>query len=144
MTAIGTLRAVMLVDDEEIDQMMYRRVIARSGLVGKVYSFRYAEQALDFLRDPSQAPVDVIFLDINMPRMSGFDFLERATAEFGAEFAGAVVVMLTTSMDPHDFERAKSFAAVKLYVNKPLTIEHLRQVVEIVSGSGSAARGRPD
>ena len=133
MTAPRKLRAVMLVDDEEIDQMLYRRVIGRSGLVEKVYGFRYAEQALEFLRDPGNEPIDVIFLDINMPCMNGFEFLQRAQVELNQDFAKAVVVMLTTSLDPQDYQRAQSFDVIKYYVIKPLTVEHIGHVVALVA-----------
>lgn len=133
MTELTRLHAVMVVDDEEIDQLMYRRVIDRSGMVDRTFAFRYAGEALDFLEDPGHPEIDAIFLDINMPRMSGFEFLERATATLGGKFARAVVVMLTTSLDPRDRARAMSFDVVKDYINKPLTVDHLRHVAGLVA-----------
>lgn len=133
MTATGELHTVLLIDDEKIDQMMYRRVIQRSGLVQTVLSFQYADEALEFLKGCPDMRFDAIFLDINMPRMSGFEFLERATAELGEDFAKAVVIMLTTSLDPRDCERARSFGVVKAFFNKPLTGDHLEQVLTICS-----------
>ncbi|MEM0942529.1 MAG: response regulator [Pseudomonadota bacterium] len=119
---------LMLIDDERLDRMLYGRVIERSGLVGETHSFALAEDALDFLRRPDRPQIDAILLDINMPRMTGFDFLDTAVAEFGSSFARVVVVMLTTSMAPQDRERAGRYQAVKDFLNKPLTIEQLRHI----------------
>ena len=119
---------VMLVEDSRADQRLCEIIMQRSGIVGEILCFSYAEDALEHLRRPDRKPVDVILLDINMPRMSGFEFLDAATEEFGDGMAKMVVVMLTTSLAPQDVERSKRFQVVKHYFGKPLTEEHLHRI----------------
>lgn len=119
---------LMIVDDNEVDQMMCARVAKRTGLIGDVLPMVYAEDALAYLRDPNHRYVDVILLDINMPKMNGFEFVEAAQAEFGLDFA-PVVVMLTTSLNPKDQERARQSPLIKHYLKKPLTSESLLQTI---------------
>jgi CheY-like chemotaxis protein len=130
---------IMLIDDEAFDQKMYQRVIARSGLVGKTLAFLYADEALAFLIQPDREPVDVILLDINMPRMNGFEFLAAGTAQFGPNLARVVVVMLTTSLEPGDRERANGFSVVRGFINKPLTVEHLAEIANLLDKANGAA-----
>jgi len=134
MTEPHALKRIMLIDDEMFDQLAYRRVIDQSGLVGETVMFQSAEEALAHLRDPGTEPFDAIFLDINMPRMNGFEFLSAAHEELGGAFATAVIIMLTTSLDPRDRERAAQFDVVKRFIAKPLTKEHLVEVAEMVRG----------
>ncbi len=124
-----------MIDDDSIDHKLCRRLVERSGLVEDFVGFLSAEEALEHLRDETQQPVDVILLDVNMPRMSGFDFLEAATSQLGAEFAQIVVVMLTTSLDPKDEERARSFSIVRDFCHKPLLIQHLERIHAMVCAS---------
>jgi len=138
MTSVR-IPTAMLVDDESFDQKMYQRVIARSGLVGRILPFLYADEALAFLRQPGREPVDVIFLDINMPRMNGFEFLDAATRDLGADLARMVVIMLTTSLEPRDRERARSFPVVRGFINKPLTADHLVQIADLLESGKAAA-----
>ena len=130
--ALATIKRLLLIDDADIDQRLYLRMIKRSKLVEEVHSFYYADEALDFLRQNRSLEVDVIFLDINMPRMNGFEFLEAANAEFGDAFASVVIVMLTTSLNPLDRERAEEFSVVRDFVNKPLTIEMVKHAAELL------------
>lgn len=132
MTDIQKLGTVMIIDDDQIDQMMYERVLKRSGLVEQTMYFSYAEKALEYLKTPDREQIDIIFLDINMPRMNGFEFLDRATAELGPHFAALVVVMLTTSLNPEDEERAHSYDIVKDYISKPLTGDNLGRIVDLL------------
>lgn len=118
----------LLVDDNRIDQRQYERVIKRSGLIGEVMTFTFADEALAHLKANPDLEVDVIFLDINLPRMNGFEFLEAAVSEIGNGFAKVVVAMLTTSLNPDDRTRAESFDVVKEFINKPLTVEHIEAV----------------
>ncbi len=127
---------VMLVDDEEIDQKTYQRVLKRSGLVGEVLVFTYATDALEYLKSNPEQTVDVIFLDINMPRMNGFEFLEAATEELGEAFARMVIVMLTTSIDPKDRKRAADNPLVRDFLDKPLTISHVEHVAKMLADRG--------
>ncbi len=132
MTPSLKIGTAMTIDDEKVDQMLYQRIMKRSGLVENVIAFRLAEEALDYLKSPDREQVDVIFLDINMPRMNGFEFLERAISELGEGFVDCVVIMLTTSLDPEDEERARRFHVVKDYLDKPLTPDNLKSVAELL------------
>ncbi len=125
---------LMLIDDNEDDQMFYRRIINRSGLVETFCPFFMAEDALTFLRQEGPPPIDAILLDINMPGMDGFQFLDAATQEFGDNFAKIAVIMLTTSILEKDKRRASQYAIIKDYINKPLEQEHLEKIDRMLSG----------
>ncbi len=127
------IKMALLIEDDLTDQRIYRRVIERSGQVENLIAFQYADEALEYLKRADREPVDVIFLDINMPRMSGFEFLEAATKELGQKFANAVIIMLTTSLDPEDREHAEQFVVVREFINKPLTVDHVKAVADILS-----------
>lgn len=127
------INLAMLIDDENVDQRLYKRVINRSGLIREVLVFSYADEALEHLKANPEIEVDVIFLDINMPRMNGFEFLDAAAKDLGEGFTKVVVAMLTTSLSPADQQRAKSFDVVKVYIQKPLTTDHIAEVDAIVS-----------
>ena len=132
MSSVPKIGTVMLVDDDQVDHLIYKRVIDRSGLVEKTMSFQYPDKALEFLKTPHCPDIDVLFLDINMPRLNGFEFLDRAVVEVGPRFTKIAVVMLTTSLDPKDQERAASFKIVKGFLNKPLKIEDLERVAKLL------------
>lgn len=118
----------MIVDDNAIDQKLYARLATRSGLVGALHGFLMAPDALDFLAQPDRPVIDIILLDINMPRMNGFEFLDAATSRFGPGFVRAAVIMLTTSMSDKDRKRADSYAVVRDYIQKPLEMVHLQEI----------------
>ena len=132
MSETFAIQTALLIDDDAIDRKLYKRVLDRSGVVEQLFLFEGAEDALEFYRNLDRDQVDVIFLDINMPRMNGFEFLEAALQEFGPGFAEIVVVMLTTSLDPGDHERAAQYDVVKGYINKPLKVEDILKVAEVL------------
>lgn len=129
---MNKINRAILIDDEKFDQMAYRRVMSSMPEIGEIVSFQYADDALAHLKASPQSEGDVIFLDINMPRMNGFEFLEAANRAFGSDFNASVVVMLTTSLNPSDVSRASEFRSVKTFINKPLTKAHIRDVCAIL------------
>lgn len=126
MTEPAPTRNLMIIDDDQVDQYLYKRIIKRSGVFTSTIMFSLATDALEHLRKTDRENIDLIVLDINMPRMDGFEFLEAATQEFGENLGSSIVVMMTTSLAPSDIERAKSFSVVADILNKPLTVEMLQ------------------
>lgn len=121
------IASLMLVDDSEFDQMMYKRIVDRSGIVDALLQFTDPQKALDHLLDPGAAMPSLVLLDINMPRIDGFEFLEIVTEKLG-ETMCPVIVMLTTSLDPKDEKRARSHSVVRDFYSKPLTDALLTQL----------------
>lgn len=128
----ASINTLMLIEDNTVDQMICKRVIERSGCVRQLLQFHYATDALEYLASKDRPEVDAILLDINMPRMDGFEFLEAATKAYGAKFARVVVIMLTTSLAPWDAARAAKYEVVKDFLNKPLTQAHLGQISDML------------
>ena len=140
MNETTPLGRVMLIDDEEFDQKMYRRIISRSGMAHEILSFTLASDALDYLSDPKNPQIDLILLDINMPRMNGFEFLDEVTGLLGRDFDVPVIMMLTTSLLEADRKRAVAVPAVRAFFNKPLQAEQLEEAAEIVQETLAANR----
>lgn len=119
---------VMLIDDNDIDNLINSRIITSHNFAAKVDVKTATETALEHLRsltpDSSNVP-SIIFLDLNMPGLDGFAFLEEF--EKLADFikTGCKVVVLSSSISPDDINKASTNAYVIKYINKPLSESYL-------------------
>lgn len=113
---------VMVIDDSDADLLFTQIVLERCGEAWQVLPFEGAREALGFLAREGSPAVDLILLDINMPAMNGFEFLDAYEQLRLEHRAQAVVVMLTSSPDPGDRARALAFASVRGYVEKPIDV----------------------
>ena len=128
MNAESIYRLALLIDDNEGDRYLNRRLLIRSGFVGDVREFTYASDALGFLRSPDRPHIDLILIDINMPRMNGFEFADRFE-ELYAELKGeTLLVVLSGSLDPDDRARAEAHPTIDGYVTKPIEVASLTQL----------------
>ena len=109
-----------MVDDNDNDLLFTRLMLERSGCGFDVIGFERAAEALAYLRDTPAHGVSIILLDINMPVMNGFDFLQAFEALEPAARGSTVVLMLSSSSDPADRDRAARHASVRGYLTKPL------------------------
>ena len=118
---------VLIVDDSFLDLRFLSEILNDHN-----YQVRRANCSATALRALDTWPPDIILLDINMPIMNGFEFLEAAHQEFGKAFNASVIVMLTTSLNPSDISRASEYDVIKSFVNKPLTKSHIKDACALV------------
>ena len=130
---IEKLNCIMLIDDNPDDNFIHERVINKTGKVNEVVVVESGEEALRYLKkheNHGEGNPDLIFLDINMPGMNGWEFLEEYEKLSAEQKAKMVVVMLTTSYNPDDQEKAMSIKSNKGFLKKPLTANHLNDLLE--------------
>ncbi len=129
--AAKKFRTVMLIDDNEIDNLINQKMIEAAAVAENIYTHTGAKSAIEFLRNMEKLDMadkvlpDVIFLDIDMPLMDGFQFLDEFEKLSTSAKKKCAIVMLTSSINPQDFNRSKKYPNVKLYLNKPLSHESI-------------------
>jgi CheY-like chemotaxis protein len=124
----------MLIDDNEIDNLINQKMIEAASITDNIYTHTGAKSAIEFLKNMERLDVaekvlpDVIFLDIDMPLMDGFQFLDEFEKLSDTTKTKCKIVMLTSSINPQDFNRSKKYDNVKLYLNKPLSHESIQKL----------------
>lgn len=110
---------IMIVEDTDVDRKLAVRILRRVWPDIAILEARDGEEAIEVLARCGETMPDIILLDVNMPRMSGHDFLEKWYSNRGIEIP--IVLMLTSSNQSIDRERAARFPSVKNYIVKPIT-----------------------
>lgn len=130
MTVDSSLNCVMLIDDDPDDNFLHQLVIQDTGLNPEVLVAESGEQALSYFSGQREfRKPDIIFLDINMPGMSGFDFLEKFKSLPATYHDGTKVVVLSTSSLPKDQQKASSIWKDVFYRTKPLTEQIILEIL---------------
>ena len=132
------LNCVLLVDDNEADNYLHKIVLQESGVTDRVEIAMDGEEALEFLlargREGAAAgqdsPPELIFLDINMPVMDGWVFLEEYDKLDDVLKSKIVFVMLTTSLNPADKIRAAKSNAIVDFLHKPLNLDMINKIMQ--------------
>lgn len=127
------IKRVLLVDDDTITNKLNTMVLEKSGVVEHIDIAKNGEEALEFLKKPmvdeSFPRPELILLDINMPVMNGWEFLE-AYKTMPEEYQGGIVIMmLTSSLNKTDELKSKNYKIDK-FIKKPLTVDKFLSIVE--------------
>jgi CheY-like chemotaxis protein len=124
------LKCIMLIDDNQDDNFFHERVIKRNHAADVVVAKQSGIEAIDYLKSKKDNDLhpNLIFLDINMPGMNGWEFLEEYNKLEEKYKSQAIVIMLTTSDNPDDKMKAKAMNIASDFKTKPLTQEILEEV----------------
>lgn len=118
----SNLLHILLVDDDEVDVMNVQRAFKKNNIINPLYVANNGLEALDMLRGKNAAPIPsqrrLVLLDLNMPKMSGLEFLREVRAD--PDLHALTVIVLTTSDDERDKVEAYNLN-VAGYILKPVT-----------------------
>lgn len=126
------VQRLTIIDDNELFVFLTKKIIALSEVVDDVSVFDNGLDALEFFKtnidNPAELP-EIVFLDLSMPIMDGWQFLERYVDLPKEKTQKVKIYIITSSISPDDIERAHSINAVTEFLVKPLTKEKIRELV---------------
>ena len=127
------IREILLIDDDESTNFINKIVLSKTGCAQKIIAIESARKALGLLIEKSSHEPylpELIFLDINMPGMDGWEFLEKFKELPDTYKQHVKVIMLSTSVNPDDKYRALQIEEVLDYKSKPLTMEIAEEIIQ--------------
>ncbi len=124
------LNCILLIDDDLDDNYYHQLIISEMGIANHIDTVGNGIEALNYLKKENQIPPDLIFLDINMPKMNGWEFLEQYKHLGEVQKAKVVIMILSTSANPDDIKRSKEIQEVTGFESKPLSKELMTEILK--------------
>ena len=129
------IRKVLCVDDDTISLTISQLLLKRAGFAAEVNTAIDGSEALEYFEnlftndpDPVGNAPELIFLDINMPVMNGWEFLQEYNPRYREKLVNTQIIILSSTIDPEDFALAKQYPVVMQFISKPLSIENLEEL----------------
>lgn len=122
------MKKFLLIEDDDIFNLIHNQLILKTYPTAQITIFKYAQQALDHLILHAEELPDVIFLDLNMPEMNGFEFIEALNEHFDREKFKTEIYLVSSTLDDRDKQRAKSYSWVCDLIDKPLTTSFIESL----------------
>ena len=134
------LQKVICVDDDPIALLLSKLVISKANFASQIITCMNGEEAMQYLEKPetieentnSEQPL-LILLDLNMPVMDGWEFLEQFSTKLQETYSKTKIILLSSSIDPNDIKKSKDFSMVVDFLPKPLTKEMLVVISEKIN-----------
>lgn len=123
---MSELLNVFIVDDDDIYQFLTQKELEKTGKTKTISKFSDGKKALTFIAEnPNEVP-DVVFLDINMPILNGWTFIEDLRNIEGVDSSKIQIYMMSSSFDRRDIEKSQEYPEVKDYLVKPVSRLQIR------------------
>jgi len=123
---------IILIDDNAFDLFIYEKLLIKSGIANSVKTYNSAREALKFLNDKGgELPPSVILLDLQMPDMNGFEFIEEYGLLSESLINKIKVYMLSSTIDAGDIAKAKASPHILDLLSKPLEIDSLKRKLDL-------------
>ena len=129
------IKKVLCVDDDSISLTISQLLLKRTGFAAEVVTAIDGSDALEYFdtlfteeSNPVENAPELILLDINMPVMNGWEFLQAYVPLYSEKLANTKIVILSSTIDPEDFALAKQYPVVVQFISKPLSIENLEEL----------------
>jgi CheY-like chemotaxis protein len=136
---VGKMNKIFFIDDDPVTLMLCSSIIRRNSYAKDVVSAKNGQVAIKYyeslVKSPEEEKVnypELIFLDLNMPVMNGWEFLDEFVKTYYQIFPKTKVVILTSSIDPADQERACNYPIAIAFRSKPLTIKMLAELNKLI------------
>lgn len=120
----------MLIDDDADDNYFHKIVIDEMNITKYLEETESGFEALSYLKKENQIPPDLVFLDINMPKMNGWEFLEEHSKLDKSQQAKVIIIMLSSTKDTENVKRAAAFNETIDFDYKPLTKQALKKILK--------------
>jgi CheY-like chemotaxis protein len=121
------LELIMCIDDDPITMMLFKKVVQKAAFAKEIINATNGEEAISLINNVTdeEAKPRLIFLDLNMPVMGGWEFLDLFNASNYFNSNNTKVIILTSTIDPQDIKKSKSYPNVIEFLSKPITVEML-------------------
>ena len=132
------INKVLCIDDDQITLVLCDMIIKKAGFAKEVITAKNGKEGIAWFSayfsksnvEIKQEPPQLIFLDLNMPVMNGWDFLEGYLMKYADRLPQTKVVIISSTVNPEDFSRANRYEIVIDFINKPLTTEGLEELMQ--------------
>jgi CheY-like chemotaxis protein len=120
------MNTVLCIDDDFTTQFLTKILLNDAGIAGNIVTANNGREALDYLHNmfsnniTDKIVLQIILVDLNMPIMDGWEFLDNYSKNYAHKLPRVMVYINSSSIDPKDYEKAKTYSCVKDFISKPL------------------------
>ncbi len=122
--------SICVIDDDQIYQLIIKKVVEQTGDFDSICFYNDGIEAFEDFKSLEKSLPEIILLDINMPKMDGWQFLDNLKVHRPNFHQKTIIYIVTSSIANSDRDKAKSYKEVSGFLSKPLSVEKLKQIAD--------------